>query len=159
MIAAQTCNHIEKFIIDRGHTAARALDDYGIDLVVNTFDDDGYAENGEILIQLKASDRPSYSADGTFVSLKVDRPHFELWAGEPMPVFLVLYDAAIGRAYWLYLQEAIRSGTVRRPGRGVERVTLRIPVANEFNAETVNLARRIKATILDRIEGIIDHYE
>jgi hypothetical protein len=41
VIASQSFNYIEKFVIDKGHTADRRSDDYGYDLFVNTYDENG----------------------------------------------------------------------------------------------------------------------
>lgn len=45
-IAAQNVNYVEWFIIDEGHTAERSANDYGYDLVLYTYDEGGYAEEG-----------------------------------------------------------------------------------------------------------------
>ncbi len=57
VIASQSRNYIEKFILEKGHTASRPSDDYGYDLFVETYDQHGYVENGEICVQIKATDR------------------------------------------------------------------------------------------------------
>ena len=44
VIASQSVNFVERFIVDAGHTAQRVEADYGYDLYVTTFDDEGYAE-------------------------------------------------------------------------------------------------------------------
>jgi hypothetical protein len=64
-------------VIQRGGSlscflADRPGEDYGTDLLVNTFDEQGYAENGDIRIQLKASDGLKYSKDKTFISLQIE---------------------------------------------------------------------------------------
>ncbi len=41
MIAAQSANHVERFIIDEGHTVQRAEYDYGYDLNLITYDEQG----------------------------------------------------------------------------------------------------------------------
>jgi hypothetical protein len=41
VLADQSANHVERFIIDEGHTAQRLGSDYGYDLVLFTFDEDG----------------------------------------------------------------------------------------------------------------------
>ena len=48
IIASQSHNYVEKFFIDKGHIVNRPAEDYGIDLVVNTFDGNGYIEPGSI---------------------------------------------------------------------------------------------------------------
>ncbi len=41
VIAAQSANHVERFIIDEGHTVQRAEYDYGYDLNLITYDEQG----------------------------------------------------------------------------------------------------------------------
>ena len=98
VIASQSFNYIEKFIIDQGHTAERQSHDYGYDLIINTYDSEGYPEDGEIRVQLKASDRLHEMKHGDVISLRFDARHYELWINEYEPVFLVLYDAQARRA-------------------------------------------------------------
>jgi hypothetical protein len=57
VLADMSVNHVEKFIINTGHIPERIVKDYGYDLVVRTFDAGGFAEPGEILLQLKASEK------------------------------------------------------------------------------------------------------
>jgi hypothetical protein len=57
VIASQSYNYIEKFFIDKGHTVDRPGEDYGYDLIIRTFDERGYAESGDIRIQVKGCDR------------------------------------------------------------------------------------------------------
>ena len=49
VIADQSVNHAERFIIDEGHTAQRLEKDYGYDLALFTYDDQGYAEPGAVV--------------------------------------------------------------------------------------------------------------
>jgi hypothetical protein len=46
IIADQSVNHVERFVIDEGHTVQRQEHDYGYDLNVITYDSDGYVEPG-----------------------------------------------------------------------------------------------------------------
>ena len=57
IIASISRNYVERFILAKGHTSERRIDDYGIDLNVGTFDEDGYPEGGLVRIQLKATDQ------------------------------------------------------------------------------------------------------
>jgi hypothetical protein len=157
VIAAQSVNYLEKFFIDKGHTVDRPAEDHGFDLIVNTFDDEGYAEHGDIRIQLKASDSPDYSDDGSYASLSIKVQHYHFWIRQPMPVFLVLYDARKAVAYWLYVQSYFGIDPARGPKAGAESVTLRIPVANVFTATTVDYARERKNLIVDQTSGIKHH--
>jgi hypothetical protein len=56
VIAAQSVNYVERFIIDAGHTAQRWEADYGYDLVLTTYDEQGYVEPGSVRLQLKAGE-------------------------------------------------------------------------------------------------------
>jgi Domain of unknown function (DUF4365) len=148
IIASQSHNYIEKFFIDKGHTVDRPGEDYGYDVIVNTFDDQGYAESGEIRIQLKASDNHNYIKNKTFISFGITRKHYELWMNELMPVFLVLYDAQEKKAYWLYVQEHFASDPSQKPKAGAQTLTLRVPVVNKFTEATVDYLRESKLKVL-----------
>jgi hypothetical protein len=139
VIASQSHNYVEKFFIDKGHTVDRPSEDYGIDLSVNTFDDDGYPEGGRILLQLKASDRLRFSKDGSYVSFKVEVKHYEYWMKQTMPVFLILYDAKDSKAYWLYVQTYFSKG--KKPAKTSGTIAVRVPKANEFTESAVDYMR------------------
>jgi Domain of unknown function (DUF4365) len=158
VIASQSFNYVESFILAQGHTVDHPFEDYGYDMLVSTFDDHGFAESGEILIQMKAADRPRYSSKRDFISFVIDVKHYELWRREPMPVFLIVYDASQRKAYWLYVQEYLRSRKFRRPAKAARTCTLRVPVVNEFGEATVAYARDRKALVLAQIEGKIEHH-
>src|SRR5690349_12272288 len=57
IIADQSVNHLERFIIDEGHVVQRVEHDYGYDLILLTFDATGYAEPGYATLQIKACER------------------------------------------------------------------------------------------------------
>jgi hypothetical protein len=61
VIASQSRHYVEGFIIDKGYTADRRRDDYGYDLIVETYDEDGHIENGEVRIQLNMVKRVTYA--------------------------------------------------------------------------------------------------
>jgi hypothetical protein len=157
IIASQSLNYIEKFIIDKGHTADRQIHDYGYDLIVNTYDEEGYLETGGIRIQLKASDRLHEMKHGDFISFRLDSKHCALWTNELEPVFLVLYDAQARRAYWLYVQAYFAANPSRRPKKGVRTLTVHVPLANGFTEETVEYMRARKAAILAQFEKANHH--
>jgi Domain of unknown function (DUF4365) len=158
VIAAQGLNFVEKFFIDKGFTADRPGEDYGYDLIVTTFDADGYAESGELLIQLKASDGLTLAAGGIEICFAINVRHYELWTREPMPVYVILYDARSRAAYWLYVQEYFAADSARKPRAGAKTVTLRVPAANELNPAAIDSMRDRKATILSQLEGKIRHH-
>src|SRR5438876_6756241 len=99
VIADQSFNYVERFIIDEGHTAQRIEKDYGYDLLVFTYDEQGYSEPDFLSLQLKAAE--SLPAVGSDYVFDVDIRDYNLWMLERMPVMLILFDACRSRAYWL----------------------------------------------------------
>lgn len=71
-------------------------------------------------------------------AFKVDIKHYNLRAKEPMPFFLVLYDASVGRAYWLYVQDEFSASRPQERRKLAKTVTVRIPLKHEFGPETVD---------------------
>lgn len=148
VIASQSHNYVEKFFIDKGHTIDYVTD-YGTDAVVNTFDENGYAEGGDIRLQLKASDNLDYSADGEYISCSIDVSHYHYWMKQVYPVFLVLYDAQRVRAYWLYVQAYFASSGGKRPRKNAQSITVRVPTKNRMTSRAVDYMRNVKARILE----------
>jgi hypothetical protein len=148
---------IERYFLKRGHTVLKTDQDYGVDLMVYTHDQDGYVEAGNIYIQLKATDAPRISDDRTFYSLSVSIKHYNAWLNEAMPVFLILCDAKNERAYWQYVQGYFEGNPALRPKKGAASITVRLPVANEFNEDTVEYVRSRKEAVLDQVRGAVNH--
>jgi hypothetical protein len=149
IIADQSVNHVERFIIDEGHFVQRLTADYGYDLVMMTYDEQGYAEAGLVFLQLKASEtltpfEESYAFD-------LDIRDYNLWRIERMSVILVLFDAAKRRAYWLHVQHYFEGNPARLPRKGAK--TVRVWVGKH---QVVN--RRAVAKMRMRKENILVHY-
>jgi hypothetical protein len=146
---------VERFILEKGHTADGRIDDYGYDLFVETYDKDGYVENGEIRVQLKATDRLVDLKRGETLALDIDARHYVLWTNELMPVFLILYDAREKRAYWIDVQSYFSADPSRRPKAGARTLRIHIPIAHELTGDTIDYMRDRKAKVLiqGRAEG------
>src|SRR6516165_1437396 len=89
VIADLSVHHVEGFILEEGHTAQRLGSDYGYDLILWTFDPEGFAEPGSVYFQFKAMETliesgPDYVYD-------MDIRDYNLWTGEQWPVILVLF--------------------------------------------------------------------
>ena len=125
IIADQSVNYVERFIIDEGHTTQRLAPDYGYDLILFTYDEEGYAEPGVAFLQLKASETLTPSK-AHFV-FDLDIRDYNLWMAEAAPVFLVLFDAARRRAYWLYVQQYFENDGSRQPRKGAKKVRVEVP--------------------------------
>jgi hypothetical protein len=157
IIAALSVNAVERSFLRKGHMVVPTREDYGIDLIASTYDQDGFIEPGSIYIQLKATDSPNLSADGSFYSYSISIRDYNGWMAQAMPVFLILYDAQGDRAYWQYVQGYFESDPSRRPKEGAQSVTVRIPADNLFGDAAVDYARARKQDILARISGAIRH--
>ncbi len=148
IIASISRNYVERFILAKGHTSERRVNDYGIDLNVGTFDEDGYPEGGLVLIQLKATDQLVRWKRDECVWVNIEVGHYLGWIDEPMPVFLILYDAQQESAYWVHIQDYFAADPSQRPKRGAKTLRMYIPLANEFTGDTVDYMRAKKAEIL-----------
>jgi hypothetical protein len=93
-------------VLECGWTMERITHDYGYDLSIFTFDPEGYAEPGALLVQVKATENLSSQTNDDFLSWTLDVRDLRLWCDEGMPVLLVVYDVPSKRGYWLHVQEA-----------------------------------------------------
>src|SRR4051794_21904716 len=118
VIADLSVHYVERFILEEGNTAQRLGSDYGYDLVMWTFDEDGHVEPGTVPFQFKAMEHLDQS--GTDYVFDLDIRDYNLWIREEMPVILVLYDATRRRAYWLAIQSYFEGDVARRPKQGAK---------------------------------------
>ena len=140
VIADLGVNFAERKILLAGFTVSRYLHDYGLDLVMKTYTPTGEVEGGHILIQVKATDHFAAHTDGTTFPFRVEVADLKAWALEREPVALVAYDATADRAFWLDVQEYVRTVALDEDAGGAT-VTLRVPVANVFDVAAVGLWR------------------
>lgn len=152
-----SCNHVERFILRCSFSAERLVKDYGIDLTMFTYSHNGEIENGSIGIQLKATDSVHFSEDGSTIPVRVERAHLEHWLSEPMPVFLILYDARRELAYWLYVQRYFENRANFRLQQLGHTTTVHIPVANVVDQRAIEHFAACKQAILEQVQGVIRH--
>jgi hypothetical protein len=151
VIADQSVNYVERFIIDAGHTAQRLEKDYGYDLILFTFDGQGYAEPDAVYLQLKAAER--LHAVGSDLVFDVDIRDYNLWMLEQMPVILILFDASRRRAYCLPVQRYFREDSRRRPKQGAKSVRVRVPMRQVVNRRAIAMMRALKEEAPLRLMG------
>ena len=151
VIADQSVNHLERFIIDAGHIAQRWGSDYGYDLTLITFDEDGYIEPDAVYFQLKASE--SLQAVGACYVFDLDIRDYNLWMLDNMPVILVLFDASRRRAYWLAIQHYFREDAARMPKKGAKTVRVRVPKRQVVNRRAIAVWRDLKWEALGWVKG------
>jgi hypothetical protein len=146
VIADLGVHHVEGLILEEGHTAQRLSSDYGYDLVVWTFDDEGYAEPGAFYMQLKAME--SMRESGQDYLFDVDIRDYNLWVREELPVFLILYDATRRRAFWLDFQHYFNAA--RRPKRGAKSIRVHVPKRQVVNRRAIATMRELKFAAIHR---------
>jgi hypothetical protein len=151
VIADQSVNHVERFIIDEGHTAQQFERDYGYDLLLSTYDEEGYLEPGATCLQLKAAE--TLKRVGSGYVFDVDIRDYNLWTHERAPIILILFDASRRRAYWLHVQGFFRDDVRRRPKKGAKSVRVRVPVRQVVHRQAVAKWRQLKWEERDRVPG------
>jgi hypothetical protein len=157
VIADLSVNHVERFILEAGFVAEPVARDYGYDLRVTTFDAGGYLEPGQILFQLKAAERLKANRAGTAFAFDLSVSDYNAWMEEPMPVFLILYDASSRWAYWQYVQRYFRAEPAKKPRAAASFVRVAVPVSHRVGRKMVVMVRQCKDNILRQQKGRIDH--
>lgn len=148
VIADQSVNHIERFILDEGHAVTRVPSDYGYDLLMMTFDDEGYAETGLIFLQLKASE--ALTRSGANFAFDLDVRDYNLWRSEQLPVILVLFEAGTRRAYWVHVQRYFADGA-KRPRKQAKTVRVLVERRQVFGRRAVRAIRALKTPVAVRL--------
>jgi hypothetical protein len=143
VIADLSAHHVEGFILQEGHTTQRFSSDYSYDLLLRTFDEEGYAEPGAVYIQLKAAE--SLEVVGADYVFDVDIRDYNLWIWEKVPVILILYHAGRRKAYWLAVQRYFREDPTRHPEKGTKTVRVRVPNRAIVNRRAINSMRELKS--------------
>ena len=137
VLADLSVNHFERQALLCGFSVERVRNDYGYGLFLFTDNSEGEIENGDIRVQLKATDTlPSVRADGTF-PFRVSRSDLILWLNEPMPVVLSVYDAQADEGYWLYVQPYFRRLIDFNVFTVGQTVTVYIPLTNKLEQDAV----------------------
>jgi hypothetical protein len=152
VIADQSVNHVERFVLDEGHTVQRQEHDYGYDLHLITYDGRGYVEPGTNYLQVKAAE--SLRESGPDYVFDLDVRDYNLWMMEFLPVILVLFDASRRRAYWLHVQPYFRGAASRRPKPGARTVRVRVPKRQVLGRRAVARMREIKRALLRRVQVV-----
>jgi hypothetical protein len=125
--------------------------DYGIDMSLHSFDDHGEVEQGEIGIQIKATDRPKFVAGRKAVAVRVERRDLWAWLESHTPVLLILYDAGAERAHWILIEEYLEDRRELLVGPGTGRVTVHLPVESVFNVGAVHRLVQQKRRAMPRL--------
>ncbi|MEC4818158.1 MAG: DUF4365 domain-containing protein [Scytonema sp. PMC 1069.18] len=158
IIADLSVNYVERYVLLCGYSVERIEYDYGYDLLVFTYNAEGEIENGQIYVQLKATDSLSTLADQQTITFTLMRSDLELWLFEPMPCILIIYDARDTQAYWLYLQayfESLEGFDLSKVG---ESVTVRLSKNNRLDQQAIKKFARFRDEVLNQLQGVIRHH-
>jgi hypothetical protein len=151
IIADLSINHVEKRVLECGWTVQRFRPDYGLDLLMTTFNRRGELENGDVRRQIKATDSIKVVSSGNAVAVRLEWRDMVYWLNEPLPVILVVYDAKSDRAWWLYLNDTRRTGTRSSPIGA--KLTVSVPLANVLDRAAVRRFRKFRDAALARSRG------
>jgi hypothetical protein len=147
LLADLSANHVERIALNSGFAVEKLRQDYGLDLAVFTFTEQGFLESGVIWIQLKASDHVEWTRDKTAIVFRIDRRDVLAWIAERYPVILVAYDAKRDRAFWLAIQEYFGDNQAFEKMRG-KTISVPVPRKNQLDDSAMRLFARMKAEVL-----------
>ncbi len=158
IIAELSENHIEYFVLLCGFSIERIEKDYGYDLEIYSYNDDGEIENGLVYLQLKSTDHMErYDRVGYF-SYSVEKAHLETWLYEPMPVILVLFDVEKEMAYWVYIQAYFEEKGISLDNIKQETFTIHFDKKNIVNTKAIMKWKKYKDDVLAQQQGYIKHH-
>jgi hypothetical protein len=159
ILANLSVNHVERFAFLCGHSVERFFSDYGLDLIVLTYDRDGNAEQNHFYIQVKATEEIRPLSSTGEIPLRVKKTDLVRWLREAMPVFIILYEAKTERAYWSYVQayfQRIQKFDLSQIGTTY---TMHLKKTDIVDIETMKLFAEYKARITQQIEEVPIHHE
>jgi hypothetical protein len=75
VIADLAVNHVEKQVLLGGAVVERVTHDYGIDLILFTYDSAGEIESSNVFIQVKSTERLTWLRKRGQVAFRLERAH------------------------------------------------------------------------------------
>ena len=149
IIADLSANHVERQALLCGYSMERVVHDYGIDMVLYTYSQEGEIESETVKIQLKATDNLVVLKDGQTISLSVERADMEFWLREWLPVILIVYDAQADLAYWVHVQSYFREQPELVLSLIGDTVTVHFTRADTVDKAAMYRFAKIKADVLN----------
>jgi hypothetical protein len=151
VLADLSIHHVEGYVLRCGFTLERVAHDYGVDLLLFTYNDLGEIENGEIRFQVKATESPRILPDKKAIAFRLEQKDVRFWLGELSPVILIVYDGNKDQAFWLYVQAYFAKRKAWALG---QTVTVHLPMANRLSEDAVKLFREFRDNVAGQIEGV-----
>jgi len=159
VLADLSAHHAEGHALRCGFSVERVAHDYGIDLVLFTYERNGECEPGNVFLQLKATDRLKLVSGGQQIAVRIDRADLLRWLEQTMPVILVVYDGKTDLAYWLYVQAHFEKQTGFDPAHVGEQVTVHVPLANVLNQSAIRRFASFRGRICRQARKVVRHEE
>lgn len=157
IICDLSANYVELRALECGYSTEIIFHDYGIDMNIYTYNKDGEIENGFVSIQIKATDNPDYTKDKYYINFPVKKSDLKHWLKEIYPLILIVYDARLKKAYWVYLQNYFE----KLPNFNLDQIgkttTVKIKIKNSINKEAIQRFAYFKDRVLAQSEGVITH--
>ncbi len=155
ILADLSVNYVELLVLRCGFSAQRIDADYGYDLVVNLYTENGEIRNETIPIQLKASDnlqKYAVARESAF-SFPISTKDYRLWSLRLLPALLVLYDAQMNEAYWIDVADL-----AKKESQSIKGKTIRIPVPqqNILGVRTFVLLRNQAVEIQEQLRQAVE---
>jgi hypothetical protein len=158
VIADLSINFVERHAIQCGFAVERFRADYGIDLMLLTYDRKGHWENGAVLIQVKATDRTKPGKRANTIAFKIKRVDLEWWLNEEQPVILIVYDAQSDVAYWLYIQAYFENQPKLNLSNIPATITVYLESKNVVNETAMKRFGRFRDSVKLQQRGRIRHH-
>jgi len=153
VIEEMSANFLERKVLQRGHLLVRAPQrEYGWDATMFHFSpESGEIENGEVRIQLKATDHLETTKQVVSCRVQTKDLHYWYWEDQQLPFVLVLYDARKHCGYWVHIRQHVDdNGLIIDPEQ--QTVDLKIPRTNLITVKTIDSFRRMSLSRLKRDE-------
>lgn len=107
-------------------------DDYGVDFDIQIFNE-GKATGEWFKVQLKSSEKTSYSASNDFISQELDYSHAVHYSTHMRdPIFLIHADVQTNKTFWYAPQLDLKLPDAPAQSNPPSTITLRIPTTNRF---------------------------
>ncbi len=127
--------------------------DYGYDLSIFTFDALGQYENGNIFVQLKATDHLRVDPKSGNIVFRIGKRDVLTWEGEPFPVYLVVFDARREKAYAVNLQRYFVQRGITATTMTKKSIDVRLPKV-EIDRSAIEGWRNEKNIILAQMGAV-----
>jgi hypothetical protein len=148
IIADMSANHVERHALLCGYSVERVFHDYGVDLLLYTYNAQGEVENEMVRIQLKATDKPAMRERGQKIAFVLQKADIDYWLGERLPVMLIVYDGKAEIAYWLHVQSYFQNQKEFDLAQGRKTMTVYLGISDVVDRETMREFARIKSESL-----------